>query len=187
MIRKLVILALAGLLIVAMALAGCGGSSTGSADVTSENSTKSATSDTSGVPIYPGAKEVDMADGSWRSDGMPQPPDGGFPEGSAPGGSAPDGTRGGPGGPDNLTMLWTPDDASKASEWYKEQLSGKQDFTQGSAPSRAAEGETSGAVFSFTSGGETKTVMVRENNMNSKGGTLVTIGTGRPGGPSPGK
>lgn len=191
MIRKLVILALAGLLIAAMAIAGCGGSSTGSADVTSENSTRSATSDTSGVPVYPGAKEVDMADGSWRPDGMRQPPDGGFPQGSAPegmpdpradgsspGGSAPDG---------DMTMLWTADDASEVSEWYKEQLSGKQDFTQGSAPSRGAEQAASGTMFSFTSGGETKTVMVRENNMNSKGGTLVTIGAGRPGGPSPGK
>jgi hypothetical protein len=201
--RKIALVGVIVLLLIAAALlAGCSGSGT-----TATKSTSTGVSESSlGVPIYPGAQKVDLS--SIMPDPQAQtgetPPDqGSAPDGSAQGsmpqppanaqGSAPRGMPpGGPGGPGgNMTALWTGDPTSKVIAWYKQQLSGKTDFKESTLPTRGGQGQnpdpdssSSSVMYSFSSGGTTKTVMIRANDMDQKGGTLIMVGDALQGMPS---
>lgn len=182
----------------AACIAGCGGSTS------SSSSTKEVTASDLGVPIYPGAKQVEAGDmgqgqppsggpggpqGSAPSrpddSGNMQPPSGSTsPQGSAPSGQSP--RAGGPGG--NMTTFLTTDSYDKVVAWYKDKLSGKTDFKEGAMGGprgNASQGQSQGSapamnsgnstVFTFTSGDTTKMVMIREAS-NGQSGTYITIG-----------
>jgi len=76
-----------------------------------------------------------------------------------------------------MTMLWTPDSTSTVAAWYKERLSGKTGFAEvtPSGPQGSDQG-TASVTYTFKSGDTTKTVMIRENKMDDKGGTRIAIG-----------
>ena len=76
-----------------------------------------------------------------------------------------------------MTMFWTPDSTDKVTAWYKERLSGKTGFTEVTPPGpQGSDQGTASVMYTFKSGDTTKTVMIRENKMNDKGGTSITIG-----------
>lgn len=192
--RKMTWLVIAVLLFAtgALCLAGCG-SSTSSKSSADTSSKSNVTEADLGVPIYPGAKQVDsqsMGPGqSPGSDGMQPPPDGATP----PQGSAPNAN--GQGTPPNAgrgmgTAFQTSDSYDTVVAWYKDKLSGKSGFEQQAMPS-PSQGQTQGGtssninatVFTFTSGSTTKMVMIRQDT-SSQGGTYITIGDAPSGAPS---
>lgn len=182
--RKMTWLVIAVLLFAtgALCLAGCG-SSTTSKSGTGTSSKSNVTEADLGVPIYPGAKQVDsqsMGPGQPPgSDGMQPPPDGATP----PQGSAPNVGRG------MGTTFQTSDSYDTVVAWYKDKLSGKSGFKQQAMPS-PSQGQTQGGtgsninatVFTFTSGSTTKMVMIRQDT-SSQGDTYITIGDAPSGAP----
>jgi hypothetical protein len=189
------------IVLTALLAAGCG-SGGSSARTTSATDSEASL----GVPIYPGATKTDAqsqgqggpsqgsangsaptappANGSApqmpASGSFPQMPDGSMPQPPANGAA----TNVQNGGPGQMTALWTADSSDKVISWYRAKLSGKSGFAETSA--RATSGTTSdaaGRVFTFTTGGKTRTVMVRGDTQSSKGGTLIIIGDSMPGQP----
>lgn len=76
-----------------------------------------------------------------------------------------------------MTMLWTPDSTSTVAAWYKERLSGKTGFAEVTLPGpQGSDQGTASVTYTFKSGDATKTVMIRENKMEDKGGTSIAIG-----------
>ncbi len=201
--KKMVILTVLLLLLVAAtaAIAGCGGSSSATGD-TSSKSTQNGTSNgtneaASGMPIYPGAEEVQTAgptppagangpmgsmpgnNGNSQGPGMMAPPDGSMPGPNGPQGSMPSGSGVAPpqgGRPGGMAAYWTGDSVSKVAAWYKDQLSGKTGFSQTTPQGPQGTAQGNGVMYTFKSGSVTKSVMIREDTMDSKGGTLIMIG-----------
>lgn len=171
------------LLVAIVAIAGCGGSSaTGGSGGKSTTSGK-VTEASLGVPIYPGATQVDMS--AERPSGGQAPPSmngqsvptGGQAPPSMNGQSVPTGGGGGPGL--QMTALWTKDSVDKVVSWYRDQLKGKSGFkeanTQSGTTTSGNGTGTGGTAFTFTSGNTTKSVMIRKSSQ-SKGGTVIMIG-----------
>jgi hypothetical protein len=192
--RVMVVTAAVLLIVMSLAFAGCGGSSKSS----DKGTTKQAGEADSGVPIYPGASKQDVtnarpvpADGTSGStppagplgsngqSSMPAPPTG------QPGSNGQSSTPGpGPGGM-TMSMYWTPDSTSKVAAWYKQQLSGKSGFAEVTLQNPAGQGQDAASVmYTFKSGDTTKSVMIRENRVDSKGGTSISIGDLPNGAPS---
>jgi hypothetical protein len=171
---------LAVFLVVSAAFAGCGGSNNTN---TGEKSSVTTISEAElGVPIYPGATKQDISEGMPRegSGTIGPPPRNGRSDSSA---FQPPGNQSGTNGPNpmrglgDMTMLWTPDSAEEVSAWYREQLSGKTGFEEVTPPGlRGSEESSTSVMYTFKSGDTTKIVMVRENRVNDKGGTSITIG-----------
>jgi hypothetical protein len=181
-----VALSVALLALTVFALAGCGGSTSTAAGGGTNGTVSEAEL---GVPVYPGAKKVDVSE--TRGPGMRQSFPGSAPQwqgsmprspGSGPGwssqGSAP-ATRGGA-----ATALWTKDSSDKVTSWYRDKLKGKNGFNERTFPVLQQSGSSPPAVFSFKSGKDTRTVMVRKAQQDT-GGTYITVrsaaqGTGVP-------
>ena len=189
------------IVLAALLAAGCG--SGGS----SARTTSATVSEASlGVPIYPGATKTDAqspgqggpsqgsangsapvappANGSApqmpANGSFPQMPDGSMPQPSANGAAA----QGQNGVPGQMTALWTTDASDKVISWYREKLSGKSGFAETSAQATSGtSSDAGGKVFTFTTGGKTRSVMVRGDTQSSKGGTLIIIGDSMPGRP----
>ena len=170
--------AVAMLLVMSVAFAGCGGSKEAG-----EKSSAAAVSESElGAPIYPGATKQEISGGMTpRGSGTdgPPPQDGGPDSSSSQSPENQSGTNGPNSmrGPGDMTMLWTPDSIDKVTAWYKEQLSGKTGFAEVTLPNPGGSGQgTASVMYTFKSGETTKTVMIRENRMDDKGGTSIAIG-----------
>ena len=162
-------LLLAGLLL----FAGCGGSGDNVSENASSNSASTeASSAAEGVPIYPGATEVDMSDmsemmrgpGPGGPDSQGNPPNGSTPNSTENGTDAgdqdssatmpppqagqmtpPAGTESGsaPSGMREMPVAYrTTDSVDKVVAWYREQLSGKTDFKEQEMPTRGESDQT---------------------------------------------
>lgn len=178
--KKAILLGTAALLLVtviALGIAGCGGSTSATGN---SNSSDGQVSEASlGVPIYPGAKkESASAERPFSSAprfGGSFPGGGSFPNWrgqSSPnfnGQSAPSRSRLQP-----LATLWTPDASDKVASWYKDKLKGKSGYQDMSGPQGLAGGRTPATILSFKSGNTTKVVMIRQSTQ-SKGGTTITV------------
>jgi len=189
--KAVFLVTLAVVLAMSAALAGCGGSN----NVSNNSSSNSVSMADLGVPIYPGAVRQEMTNNGQRPDAATgaTPPPGSqtnssgqssmpWPPSSAPQppGGQPDfsGQNGMPGpGPGNMTALWSADSTGKVAAWYKEQLYGKSGFAEATPPGPQGSNQSSTSVmYTFKSGDTTKSVMIRENAMDGKGGTTITIG-----------
>lgn len=183
-IKRRIAVVIAVLMVAGLALfAGCG------------KSTKSSTvnSATLGVPIYPGAKKdntntstMSLPNGSAPSptDSRPQPQgmQGSMPQGSAPqpGNNGPNGYNQGapPGGtmPGTLAAYTTQDSTDKVISWYRDKLKGMSDFKEmtPSAGSSAPSGQSANtAIFSVTSNGQGRTMMIRPASTGNSGTVIV--------------
>ncbi len=178
-IKRRIAVVIAVLMVAGLALfAGCGKSTKGS----------TVNSVTLGVPIYPGAKKDNMTtsntslpNGSAPSptDSRPQPQgmQGSMPQ---PGNNGPNGYNQGapPGGtmPGTLAAYTTQDSTDKVISWYRDKLKGMSDFKEmtPSAGSSAPSGQSADtAIFSVTSNGQDRTVMIRPASTGNSGTVIV--------------
>lgn len=178
-----VVLLLAGMAM----LVGCGGSSGQSSD-TGAKATEPMQQggaqggmqggrvrepDLTDVPIYPGAEKQTMAAGG--PGGM----------GGAGGGTPPTGTP--PSGGMPMVMYTTTDSADTVAAWYREQLSGRDGFTE--ATGTAGPDGTSATIFTFKVNDITMSVMI-STDPQGQGGTMIRIAEGdgqMPSGAPPGQ
>ena len=177
-------LSLALLALTVVAVAGCGASST------AKGSGGAVTEAQLGAPVYPGATRVDASQTMGGQGFRPGFSNGTAPrfEGSAPQfqGSRPNwNTQGSapraPGG--SAVALWTPDASTKVAAWYRGKLKSKTGFQERTFPAMSAGGMSAPAIFSFKSGSNTRTVMVRAAAQD-KGGSYITVRTVNQGVPS---
>jgi hypothetical protein len=155
--RYLLFAAMTLLLVALVTAAGCG--TTSSSNGSSQSTKTKVTEADLGVPIYPGATQVDNSSSGMPQGGPPggqmpqgstpsmpqngmqppsngmQPPDssaGSTPPGSTPQGSSQNNQQGSPPsrGAMNQTTFKTSDSVDKVIAWYKTKLADKQDFKQ---------------------------------------------------------
>ena len=183
-------------LVVLAAAAGCGGKGTSGGVSESGGSTDTAGEATLGVPVYPGAVEEDSAmemrhPGGAEGGERPEPPEGS----SSPSGSAPI-PRDGEGetsvppedsaGRIRPTVLWTADSFEKVVRWYRDELSGRDGFSEASpAEPEGTDDAGQRVMFTFESEDATRSVVISAVTMD-RGGTAIMVGAdmgGPPGGP----
>jgi hypothetical protein len=159
-------------------LVGCGGSSNQSSGAQTQNGNSSQQAgnpntavsepDLTNVPIYPGAEKETMTAGGPSGGGgngnMPTPPsDGTGGSGNMP--TPPSGGMGSGGTPPSMSMVSYKTSASTDTvvAWYRQQLSGRDGFTESTGTFGRQGGSGSGAtqtMFSFKNGDTTITIVV---------------------------
>jgi hypothetical protein len=181
-------------------LAGCGGSSeqTGSAQAQTGNSSQQAGNpntavsepDLTNVPIYPGAEKETMTAGAPGGNGsgnMPTPPsDGTGGSGNMP--TPPSGGMGSGGTPPSMSMVRykTSGSTDTVVAWYRQQLSGKDGFTESTGTFGRQGGSGSGAtqtMFSFKNGDTTITITIgaaTQGQGATASGTSIMFSEGTP-------
>jgi hypothetical protein len=201
--KKTTRIAAATLVLAGMAfLAGCGGSSeqTGSAQAQAGNSSQQAGNpgmtvsepDLTNVPIYPGAEKETMTAGvpgagPGAGGGMPTPPsDGTGGSGNMP--TPPSGGMGSGGTPPSMSMVRykTSGSTDTVVAWYRQQLSGKDGFTESTGTFGRQGGSGSGAtqtMFSFKNGDTTITITIgaaTQGQGATASGTSIMFSEGTP-------
>jgi hypothetical protein len=165
-------------------LAGCGGSSGTASDAgaqggaavqqgTQQGLQGGAVSepDLTDVPIYPGAVKQTMPAGGPGGGGAGGNTQGGT-QGNMRGGTPPSGAA--PGSM-SMVMYTTTDSVDTVTAWYREQLSGRDGFTE--ATGQAGPDGGTQAVFTFTRSSDTISIAVGAGRGN-QGGTMIRIAEG---------
>lgn len=170
----------AAFLAAGLLIAGCGSSTSAS-----KSSSGTLTEASVGAPIYPGATKEDVSQlwsgngGGYRFRSQGSTPQGTTPQFTTPQGSVPNrrGQGSAPGARNRSTTgLWTKDSTDKVAAWYKDQLSGKKNFSQVNMPNFSGQASNA-TTYRFTSGQDTVMVMIRPAQQQ-KGGTTIMVSKG---------